>query len=414
MEGKQFEDIDNSESMIPKNKLEWLPPAWNWGIIILIILFVGFIWYFLVRERPKDNVVKPIPVVSAVATVRDVPIYLSALGSVTPKYSVTVRTQLNGILMQVLFKEGQMVKTGDLLAQIDPRPYEALLTQYEGNLKRDTALLANAKIDLKRYQKLWRQDSVSQQTLATQIALVEQYEGAIKTDQGLIQGTKVNLIYSRIISPVDGRIGLRLVDPGNVVQTSDTNGIAVVNTLNPITVIFTLPEDNVPQILPQVYADKKLVVQAFDRQQNKLLATGTLLTIDNQINQSTGTVKLRAIFDNKDNKLFPNQFVNARILIETLHQATVVPTAAIQHSITRGNFVYLVNKNNTVTVKTVVTGAASENETVINSGVKPGQSVVVEGADKLRNGSKVAVGNAAKLFSHTRKRTSFNPERSLA
>ncbi|BCA94807.1 hypothetical protein TUM19329_11680 [Legionella antarctica] len=307
-----------------------------------------------------------------------------------------------------------MVKIGDLLAQIDPRPYEALLTQYEGNLKRDTALLANAKIDLKRYQKLWKQDSVSQQTLATQIALVEQYEGAIKIDQGLIQGTKVNLIYTRIISPVDGRIGLRLVDPGNVVQTNDTNGIAVVNTLNPITVIFTLPEDNVPQILPQVYSDQKLVVQVFDRQQNKLLSTGTLLTIDNQINQSTGTVKLRAIFDNKDNKLFPNQFVNARILIETLHQATVVPTAAIQHSITKGNFVYLVNKNNTVTVRPIITGAASENETVIKSGVKPGQSVVVEGADKLRNGSKVAVGNAAKLFSHTKKRTPFNSERSLA
>ncbi|MCL9682679.1 efflux RND transporter periplasmic adaptor subunit [Legionella maioricensis] len=414
MEGKQFEDIDNSESMIPKNKLEWLPPAWNWGIIIMMILFLGLIWYFLVREKHKDNVIKPIPVVSAVATVRDVPLYLSALGSVTPKYSVSVRTQLNGILFKVLFTEGQMVKTGDLLAQIDPRPYEALLIQYEGNLKRDTALLANAKIDLKRYQRLWKQDSISQQTLATQIALVEQYEGAVKTDLGLIQSTKVSLIYTRITSPVDGRIGLRLVDPGNVVQTSDTNGIAVVNTLNPITVIFTLPEDNVPQIVPQVYANKKMVVQAFDRQQSELLATGTLLTIDNQINQSTGTVKLRAIFDNKDNKLFPNQFVNARILVETLHQATVVPTAAIQHSTTKGDFVYLVNKNSTVTVKLITSGPASENQTVIKAGIKPGQSVVVEGADKLRDGSKVVVGSAAKLFSHSKKRIHSNSERSIA
>ncbi len=413
MEGKQFEDNDHNESMIPKSKWEWLPPAWNWGIIIIILVLIVLIWYFLVRERHKENVVKPIPVVSASSSRQEVPIYLSGLGSVTPQYSVTVRTQINGILMKVLYKEGQMVKAGDLLALIDTRPYEALLTQYEGDLKRDTALLANARIDLQRYQKLWKQDSISQQVLATQISLVEQYEGAVKTDQGLIQGTKINLIYCHITSPVDGRIGLRLVDPGNVVQTTDTNGIAIVNTLNPITVIFTLPEDNVQQIIPYAYANKSIVVRAYDRQQNQLLATGKLLTIDNQINQTTGTVKLRAIFHNKDNRLFANQFVNVKILIKTLHDATTVPTAAIQHSTTIGDFVFILNKDNTVTSKPVITGPVSGDDTVINKGIGPGQLVVVEGADKLRDGSKVVVGHSSKLFSSVKKRIIANPRHSI-
>lgn len=414
MEGQQYSDVDNNYSMIPKKKFEWLPPSWKIGIIILLILMIGLIWFFLIRSKHKVVVVKPIPVVAAVSKTRDVPIYLAALGSVTSKYTVTVRTQINGILMQVPFKEGQMVKKGDLLAQIDPRPYEALLTQYEGNLKRDTALLANATIDLKRYQKLWRQDSISQQILATQVSLVEQYQGAIKIDQGLIQGTKVNLIYCRIVSPIDGRIGLRLVDPGNVVQTNDINGIAVINTLNPITVIFTLPEDNVPQIIPQVYANKIMYVDAYDRQQNKLLAKGVLLTIDNQINQTTGTVKLRAIFDNKENKLFPNQFVNVKILIQTLPKATLVPTAAIQHSTTTGDFVFLLNNNRTVTAKSVKTGPVSGNDTVIMSGVLPGQSFVVEGADKLRNGSKVEVSHSSRQFPKIKEGMKYNPERSVA
>jgi multidrug efflux system membrane fusion protein len=414
MDEQHFSDADNNFSMIPHKKFELLPPAWKWGIITLTIVVVIVVWYFLTRSKHPDHVVKPVAVVAAVAKNRNVPIYLSALGSVIPQYSVTVRTQINGILMQVPFKEGQMVKKGDLLAQIDSRPYEALLTQYQGDLKRDTALLANAKIDLKRYQTLWKQDSVSQQVLATQISLVEQYEGAIKIDQGLIEGTKVNLIYCRITSPVDGRVGLRLVDPGNIVQTADTNGIAIVNTLNPITVIFTLPEDNVQQIIPQVYANKTMYVDAYDRQQNRLLAKGTLITIDNQINQTTGTVKLRATFTNKDNKLFPNQFVNVKILVQTLSKATLLPTAAIQHSITTGDFVYVLNKNNTVTVKSVKTGPVSGNDTVIIGGVVPGQSFVVEGADKLRNGSQVIVGHSSKPFPKYEKGISSITERSVA
>lgn len=361
-----------------------------WLIASLIVMVLSLIWFFYAMRQPKDNSPKPVAVVSAKATSNDVPVYLSALGSVTPTYKVTVKTQINGILQQVLFKEGQLVKTGDLLAQIDPRPYEALLTQYEGNLKRDKALLANAKIDLKRYQTLWRQDSIAQQTLATQQALVEQYEGAIKIDEGLIQSTKVSLIYCRIISPIDGRIGLRLVDAGNVVQTGDTTGLAEITTLNPITVIFALPEDNVPQIIPQVYADKTLEVEAYDRQQHKLLATGTLLTIDNHIDSSTGTVRLRATFDNKENTLFPNQFVNVKLLVQTLAKATLVPTQAIQHHLA-SDFVYVLRPDQTVTVQPIVAGPASGNETVIMKGLKPGQEVITEGTDKLTDGAKVDV-----------------------
>lgn len=372
-----------------------VPSSAVWIIIPVILLFL-FLWLLLTNPN-KGNVVKPLPIVPAPAIARDVPIYLYALGNVTATYTVTVRTQINGQLLQVLFKEGQEVKKGDLLAQVDPRPYEALLTQYEGDLKRDTALLANAMIDLKRYQTLWKQDSISQQTLATQESLVKQYEGAIKIDEGLIAGTKVNLIYCRITSPMDGRIGLRLVDPGNIVQTSDANGIAVVTTHNPITVIFTLPEDSVPQVMPQVYANKQLKAEAYDRQLNNLLDTGVLYSVDNLINTSTGTYRLRAQFDNKEHKLFPNQFVNIKLLVDTLNQATVVPTSAIQHT-TTGDFVYVVNKDDTVTVTEVVTGPISGEDTVINKGIVPGQLVVIAGADKLTNGAKITGVAPAKLI----------------
>lgn len=387
MDGKQFSDDGEHESMISS----MLPWSRNTGVLIVLgVLVLCLIWVFFIRHKHKDNEVKPIAVVSALATTRDVPIYLSALGTVVPTFNVTVRTQINGTLMSVPFKEGQLVKAGDLLAQVDPRPYEALLNQYLGNLERDTALLANAQIDLKRYQTLWKQDSVSQQTLATQTALVEQYKGAVRTDEGLIQSTKINLMYCRITSPIDGRIGLRLVDQGNYVQVANATGIAVINTINPITVIFTLPEDNVPEIVPQVYNNKTLIVKAYDRQQNQLLDTGTLLTIDNQIDVTTGTVKLRATFDNKDNKLFPNQFVNAKLLVNTLKKAILVPTAAIQHS-TSNDYVYVINNDSTVKVNPVTTGPVSGNETVIVKGLRPKQAVVVEGADKLTDGAKVAL-----------------------
>jgi multidrug efflux system membrane fusion protein len=380
----------------------------NFWLAVLIVLII-VIFFRHCSFHKKTPPVAAIPVVTALAKSSDVPIYLSELGAVTPVYTVTVRTQINGQLLQVLYKEGQMVKQGDLLAEIDPRPYQAQLTQYEGQLKRDQALLDNANVDLKRYQTLWRQDSVAQQTLATQLALVKQYEGTVKLDEGLIQGVKVNLIYCQITSPVTGRVGLRLVDPGNFVQTTDTTGLAVIATLQPITVIFSIPEDNIPEVLEQISTGQALTVKAYDRQQNKLLSTGKLLTLDNQVDPTTGTVKLRAEFDNKDNKLFPNQFVNANLLVKILPKATVVPTAAVQHG-AQNNFVYLLNKNDTVSMKPVIVGVAFGGNTVIKSGVLPGQFVVIQGVDRLTDGAKVIRSNKApaspqKVTSNLKQRT---------
>ncbi|MFI4918419.1 MAG: efflux RND transporter periplasmic adaptor subunit [Legionellales bacterium] len=397
-------DKDKTKSVIPYYLRQRLPSQNILGLSIILVILMGLYWFYLVTNNNKNTGPKPIPVVSGVATTRDVPIYLSALGTVTPVYTVILQTQINGLLMKVLFKEGQLVKKGQLLAQIDQRPYEALLIQYEGDLKRDSALLANARVDLKRYQTLWKEDSISQQTLATQQSLVEQYEGDVKTDRGLIQSTKVNLIYCNIIAPMDARVGLRLIDPGNFVQTNDTTGIAVLTTTNPMTVIFPIAEDYVSELLPQAYASKNLLVKAYDRQQEHLLATGKLLALDNQINTTTGTVRLRAVFDNKDHKLFPNQFVNVKILANTLHHATVVSTAAIQHTTTE-DFIYIVNANNTVTAQPVVLGPSSGDFMVIKKGLLPGQAVVINGADKLMNGSKVTVQAAKKVTNNATARS---------
>ncbi|TAK78206.1 MAG: efflux RND transporter periplasmic adaptor subunit [Gammaproteobacteria bacterium] len=365
-----------------------------WLVILIIAVTLGLGRQLIVFKKNHQSA-PPTAVVVAKARTRDVPVYLSALGSVTPTRTITVRTQINGQLIRVLFHEGQMVKAGDVLAEIDPRPYEAQLLQYEGQLLRDQALLDNALVDLKRYKTLWRQDSVSQQTYATQQSLVKQYQGTVKTDQGLIEAVKVNLIYCRITSPTDGRIGLRLVDPGNVVQVSDTNGIAVVTTLNPITVLFSIPEDNIPEVMEQINAGKILRVEAFDRQQNEQLAVGRLVTLDNQIDPTTGTVKLRAIFDNAQNRLFPSQFVNIQLLVNTLPQATVVPTAAVQNS-TKGAFVYVLNKDSTVSTKPITVGVTVGDDTVITSGVSPGQSVVVMGGDNLVDGAAVITDSDTK------------------
>lgn len=388
MEGNEVTEVESLDStkLSPENKTH-LPSSNFWLITSLIVMVLSLAWFFYATRSSTKVASRPTPIVSAPVINRDMPIYLSALGNVTPTYNVTVHSQIMGVLQKVFFKEGQFVKKGDLLAQIDPRPYEALLKQYKGNLMRDKALLANARIDLKRYQDLWKQDSVSQQTLATQQALVEQYEGAVKTDEGLIESTKINLIYCRIVSPIAGRVGLRLVDAGNLIQLSDTTGIVVITTINPITVIFSLPEDYIPGLINQVYDNDAMKVYAYDRQQEQLLASGRLLTLDNQIDPNTGTVKLRAQFVNKKNKLFPNQFVNIKILVNTLKDAVVVPTAAVQHTLTY-DFVYVVDKQ-TVTIKKITTGPSIGNETVINKGLTPGQLVVIEGADKLVSGAHV-------------------------
>lgn len=362
-------------------------------IILIILLF--WIGYHHARSRQaKAN--QPVPVVLTTVSKADVPVYVSGLGSVTPTYTVNVKTQINGQLLKVLYREGQNVKKGQLMAIIDPRPYQAQLMQFTGQLIRDEALLANSRIDLKRYKQLLPSGAVSKQIYATQVALVRQNEGNVKFDQGQIQTVKVNLIYCYIRSPVDGRVGLRLVDPGNFVQTSDTTNLFVINTLNPITVLFPVPEDNIPEILQQMHAGKKLTVKAMDRWQNQLLAVGWLLTIDNEIDPTTGMVKLRALFKNDHDVLFQGQFVNASLLVKTLKQVSVVPTAAIQHG-AHGDFVYLYNKtNNTVSIKPITISVASGNVTAVTAGLAPGQRIVVEGVDKLTQGARVRVYTAAR------------------
>jgi multidrug efflux system membrane fusion protein len=330
------------------------------------------------------------PVTAAVAQTGDIGIVLNALGTVTPLATVTVRTQIAGQLMQLGFTEGQMVKKGDFLAQIDPRPYQAQLEQYQGQLAKDQAALADARLDLKRYQTLVKQDSLATQTLDTQAATVHQDEGTVKTDQAQVDTAKLNLIYCHITAPVSGRVGLRQVDIGNYVQTSDTNGIVVVTELQPMSVIFSLPEDNIEQVLKSMTGGATPQVTAYDRSNSAKLADGTLETLDNQIDTTTGMVKLRALFDNKDLTLFPNQFVNVTLLAATLKDAITVPSSAIQRG-APGTFVYLIKPDNTVTVRPVTLGPAQGETVAVTEGLQLGDKVVTDGADKLKDGASVTI-----------------------
>ncbi|WP_240162283.1 MdtA/MuxA family multidrug efflux RND transporter periplasmic adaptor subunit [Glaciimonas sp. PAMC28666] len=332
------------------------------------------------------NSVMPVGVASA--TVSDVHIYLSGLGSVTPESTATVKSRVDGQLMKLHFKEGQMVKAGDLLAELDPRPYQVLVTQAEGQLGHDTALLKAAQIDLKRYQTLLAQDSIASQLVDTQAALVKQYGGTVQSDQGTLDNARLQLLYSRVTAPISGRLGLRQVDLGNIVHASDANGIVIITQLQPITAIFSVPEDNIPSVMKQIQAGKTLPTQAWDRAQANNLASGQFLTIDNQVDATTGTVKLKAVFPNADFALFPSQFVNVRMLLDTLSGATVIPSAAIQRG-SSGNFVYVVKADKTVTIRAVTVGPVEGQNTSIAKGITAGEIVVVDGIDKLREGAKV-------------------------
>ncbi|CAG9215863.1 multidrug efflux pump membrane fusion protein MdtA [Paraburkholderia tropica] len=342
------------------------------------------------RGGPGAFANMPQPVSVATAKAGDMPIVITALGTVTPLADVTVRTQLSGTLQSVNFEEGQMVKKGDVLAQIDPRPYQISLANAEGQFARDQALLATARLDLKRYQTLLAQDSIASQQVDTQASLVKQYEGTVKSDQANIDTYKLDLTYARITAPVSGRVGLRQVDPGNYVTSGDTNGIVVLTQLQPISVIFTTSEDNLPSIMKQMRAGTKLSVTAYDRSNTTMLETGYLQTLDNQIDTTTGTVKLRASFKNDDQSLFPNQFVNARLLVDTIHNAVIVPTSAVLNG-SQGQYVYVVKPDNTVTVRLVKAGPIDAERTSIASGLAVGERVVIDGSDRLREGSKITI-----------------------
>ncbi len=373
--------------------------GWVWLVVLAI---VGVAAYFLwPKIKGLEATASPAPttgkgkrgggvtpVVAARARKGNIGVYDSGLGAVTPIYTVSIKSRVDGQLMNVLFKEGQLVKKGDLLLEIDPRPYQVQLDQAQGQLLHDQALLKNAHVDLDRYKVLLNQQAIPEQQYATQEALVSQYEGTLKTDQAAIDNAKLNLNYAQIKSPIDGRVGLRLVDPGNIVHASDSNGLLVITQLDPISVIFTISEDQLPQVEAKLHGGAHLQVEAWDRENKNKLAQGTLDTIDNQIDPTTGTLRLRAIFENKAGKLFPSQFVNARLLVEEKTGVVVLPNAAIQRNSTQ-IYVWLVKPDGSVTVRPVTVGASEGDLTEITSGVNAGDVVVTVGVDRLLEGSRV-------------------------
>jgi multidrug efflux system membrane fusion protein len=358
-------------------------------LVLVVILFLVFRHSDETQSAsPRRGVTGPVTVTVATAQKGNIGVYLEAIGTVTPVYTDSITSQVTGLVTQVHYQEGQLVRKGQPLIDIDPRPYQAQLLQAQGALERDTNVLAQAKMDLQRYRDAWARNGIPKQTLDDQEKVVLQDEGTVKNDQGTVQYYQVQVGFCHITSPINGRVGLRLVDPGNVVQSSGGTTLAVITQLQPITVIFTIAEDSLAQVQAQTKHGKRLSVDAFDRAQQTKLGTGKLLTFDNQIDTTTGTVKMRALFDNKNDALFPNQFVNSRLLVNTLQGVTLIPTSAIQHN-GQTAFVYVI-QNDTAQIRNIKTGVADAGNTAV-TGINPGDVVADSSFDKLQNNSKIVV-----------------------
>jgi membrane fusion protein, multidrug efflux system len=378
-------------------------PVWRsaiWGAVFLLLIGAGYLLSQRTStssakqgdkrgKKGKKGLVGAVPVSIAKVRQGDLGIYITALGTVTPVYTVTLTSRVVGELVAIHYREGQMVHKGDLLAEIDARPYQATLTQAQGQLARDQAVLKNAYIDLDRYKMIYQQRAIPEQQLQTQEATVEQAEGTVKLDQGNLDAAKVNVAYARITAPIDGRVGLRLVDPGNIVQANGTTGLLTITQIQPITIVFTMAEDFLGEVTSQLRAGHRLQVDALDRANQNEIARGSVLTIDNQIDTTTGTVKVRASFTNRDLRLFPNEFVNARLLVKTLKGVNLIPTSAIQRN-GDAAFVFVLDQNQTVHTRNISV-SATDGMQAAATGVKPDESLVTDGFDRLQDGEKVAI-----------------------
>ena len=378
------------------------------GVVIVLAIAVGGYYYWQWRMAPSPAAAGatkggmrgaggPTPVVAAPATQSDVDVIVNGLGTVTPLRTVTVRSRVEGELVKVLFQEGQLVKAGELLAEIDPRAFQVQLAQAQGQLARDRALLENARLDLERYKTLFAQDSIAKQQVDTQASLVRQYEGAVAVDVSQVDNAKLQLAYSRISAPISGRIGLRLVDAGNIVRAGDANGLVVITQLQPVAVLYTVPQDLLPTVMRRLQSGETIAVEAWDREQRTKLADGTLASADNQVDPQTGTVKLKAQFPNDDAALFPQQFVNVRMKLDTLRDVVIVPSAAVQRG-AQGMFVYVVQQDKTVALRPVKLGPLDGQRQAIAEGLTAGELVVTDGVDRLRPGAQVEVAAARPEF----------------
>ena len=382
--------------------------AWIW--VVVAALAIGGYWYYRSsHSKDAQNAAAPaagakgagrgaagsfsVPVVVTTTTKGDLPVYLNGLGSVTPLNTVTVRSRVDGQLINVAFKEGQFVREGDLLAQIDPRPYQVQLEQAEGQLAKDVAQRKDAEVNLERFKLLFQEGVIPKQQLDTQAASVGQFDGAIKSDQAQIDTAKLQLVYAHITSPISGRVGLRLVDPGNIVHATDTGGLILITQVQPIAVIFTLPQDQLPQVFEKLHTGAQLVAEAWDRDNTAKIATGKLLTIDNEIDPTTGTYKLKAVFNNEDNVLFPQQFVNTHLLVDTKRNLSLVPLSAIQRG-PQGTYVYVVGPENKVKIRNITVAQSTAGTVGISAGLQPGDVVVIDGQDKLQDDTKVIPNQA--------------------